>query len=204
MDTITPKKVLLLLCKGTELLEASAFIDVMGWANDEGSIPISVVIAALTSAPVICAFGVRIVPDRTLADISVSDFEALAIPGGFETFGFYEDAYSPTVQDLISSFAEAGKPVATICVGALPLAKTGSLSGRNATTYHLGDGRRRRQLAELGALVANQHVVQDGPFVTSSCPATAVDVALRLLATITNEANAQHIRHLMGFSSAIT
>jgi protein deglycase len=202
MNAITPKKVLLLLCKGTETLEASAFIDVMGWANEEGLMPVSVVTAALSSAPVICTFGARIVPDRTLADITVSDFDALAIPGGFETFGFYEDAYSPIVQELIGHFAEAGKPVAAICVGALPLAKTGLLSGRNATTYHLGEGHRRRQLAEFGALVVDQHVVQDGQFITSSCPATAVEVALRLLAAITNEANAQRIRYLMGFSNA--
>lgn len=40
MSAIKPKKVLLLLCKGTETLEASAFIDVMGWANDEGAMAI--------------------------------------------------------------------------------------------------------------------------------------------------------------------
>ena len=193
---------LLLLCKGTETLEASAFIDVMGWANDKGSMPILVVTAALSPAPVICTFGVRIVPDRTLADVSVADFDALAIPGGFETFGYYEDAFSPGVQDLIRQFAQAGKPVATICVGALPLAKTGLLAGRKATTYHLGEGRRRQQLAEFGALVLDEHLVQDGPFVTSSCPATAVEVALRLLAAITDKANAHHIRQLMGFSDA--
>ena len=80
------------------------------------------------------------------------------------------------------------------------LAKTGLLTGRRATTYHLSGGHRRAQLSALGALVVDESVVQDGNFITSSCPATAVEVALRLLATITDVANAQHIRYLMGFS----
>jgi 4-methyl-5(b-hydroxyethyl)-thiazole monophosphate biosynthesis len=202
MTTFAPKKVLLLLCQGTETLEASAFIDVMGWANDAGSTPISVVTTALSPSVVTCTFGVRLIADRSVSEISACEFDALAIPGGFQPFGFYDDAYSPIVQNLIRQFGELRKPIGAICVGALPLAKTGLLSGRRATTYHLGEGRRRRQLSEFGALVVDEHVVQDGQFITSSSPATAVEVALRLLAAITNEANAQHIRYLMGFSNA--
>lgn len=201
MSTVPRKKVLLLLCKGTETLEASAFIVVMGWATDHGSTQISVVTAATSLAPVVCTFGIRIVPDCVLTDVAVSDFDALAVPGGFETFGYYEDAYSPIVQQLIRKFAQAGKPIAAVCVGALPLAKAGILVGHRATTYHLGEGYRRKQLAELGVHVIDQHVVEDGQFVTSSCPATAVEVALRLLAAISNEANAHRVRCLLGYSN---
>ena len=200
MRVDVPKKVLLLMCQGTETLEASAFIDVMGWANDSGSTPISLITAAISPSVVTCTFGVKLIADRSLSDINAADFDALAIPGGFENFGFYEDAYSPVVQTLIRQFGELGKPIAAICVGALPLAKSGLLNGRRATTYHLSEGHRRAQLSALGAVVVDESVVEDGNFITSSCPATAVEVALRLLATITDTANAQHIRYLMGFS----
>jgi len=200
MRVDVPKKVLLLMCQGTETLEASAFIDVMGWANDSGSTPISLITAAISPSVVTCTFGVKVIADRALSDIHATDFDALAIPGGFENFGFYEDAYSPVVQTLIRQFGELGKPIAAICVGALPLAKSGLLNGRRATTYHLSEGHRRAQLSALGAVVVDESVVEDGNFITSSCPATAVEVALRLLATITDTANAQHIRYLMGFS----
>lgn len=200
MPDAAPKRVLLLLCRGTEIIEASAFLDVMGWANDEGSTPVAVVTAATGDLAVTCAFGARIMADRLVSGLSAPEFDALAIPGGFEPYGFYDDAYSPAVQGLIRQFGELGKPIATVCVGALPLAKAGLLSGRRATTYHLGEGRRRRQLAALGALVVDEPIVQDGPYITSSCPATAVEVALRLLAAVTSSANADRIRHLMGFS----
>jgi 4-methyl-5(b-hydroxyethyl)-thiazole monophosphate biosynthesis len=200
MNSVSKKRVLLLLCQGTEIFEASAFIDVMGWANDVGSTRIELVSVAMKPQVVTCTFGARMIADRPVSEISVTDFDALAIPGGFETFGFYEDAYSTEIQNLIREFGALQRPIGAICVGALPLAKTGLLSGRRATTYHLGEGRRRGQLSELGALVVDGHVVQDGPYITSSSPGTAVEVALRLLAAMTNEANAQHVRYLMGFS----
>ena len=138
-------------------------------------------------------------PDVLLHEVKADDFDALAIPGGFETYGFYEEAYSEPVAQLIRQFDAATKPIASICVGALPLAGSGVLAGRNATTYHLRDGLRRRQLAEFGVNVIDQPVVCDRTITTSTSPATAVAVAFRLLSQLTGEDNANHIRCLMGF-----
>jgi 4-methyl-5(b-hydroxyethyl)-thiazole monophosphate biosynthesis len=91
------------------------------------------------------------------------------------------------------------KPIASICVGALTLAHSGILDGCPATTYHLGDGRRRQQLAELGARVVDQPIVQSNNVITSTSPATAIEVALLLLEVVTGNENAAEIRRLMGF-----
>jgi 4-methyl-5(b-hydroxyethyl)-thiazole monophosphate biosynthesis len=195
---VPTKNILLLLCEGTELLEAAAFFDIMGWSTSYGSVSVAVTTAA-NAREVVCTFGMRVRVDRRCAEIDAADFDGLAIPGGFESFNFYADAYSPTVQNLIGQFVAVGKPIAAICVGALPLAKTGSLAGRRATTYHLMNGRRRKQLAELGADVVDEMVVEDGPFITSTSPATAMEVAFRLLERVTGIENATAIRKLMGF-----
>jgi 4-methyl-5(b-hydroxyethyl)-thiazole monophosphate biosynthesis len=42
--------------------------------------------------------------------------------------------------------------------------------------------------------------VRDGNIITSTSSATAIEVALSLLAELTGKENADHIRHLMGFS----
>lgn len=42
-----------------------------------------------------------VIVDRTISEINVDDFDALAIPGGFEEFGFYEDAYDERFIELI-------------------------------------------------------------------------------------------------------
>ena len=93
------------------------------------------------------------------------------------------------------------KPIASIFVGALPIAHSGVLKRRCATTYHLMDGKRRRQLADYDVEVLDRQVVRDGNIITSTSPATAVDVALELVADLTDEDNAAKVRHLMGFAA---
>jgi len=197
------KRVLLLLPKGVEIYETAAFIDVIGWANRYGDEPMELVTAA-TEPELRSTFGLRILADRLIADLDPAEFDALALPGGFEEFGFYEDACSEPFAALIRGFDAAAKPIASICVGALPLASSGVLAGRRATTYHLGDGRRRRQLADFGVEVKDAALVSDGHIVTSTSPATAVGVALTLVAALTSEANAAKIRGLMGFDETAT
>jgi 4-methyl-5(b-hydroxyethyl)-thiazole monophosphate biosynthesis len=121
------------------------------------------------------------------------------MPGGFEEYGFYDDVYSEAVAELIRAFDRAAKPTASICVGALPLGRSGVLCGRRATTYHLSGGHRRKQLADFGVAVVDEPVVRDGHVITSTSPATAVEVALALVETLTDRQNADTIRHLMGF-----
>ncbi|MEM9940729.1 MAG: DJ-1/PfpI family protein [Planctomycetota bacterium] len=147
-----------------------------------------------------CTFGTFVIqPDTVLANISASDFDAVAIPGGFETEGFYEDAFSDSVLKTIVEFNENDKPVASICVGALPLGKSGILNGRRATTYHLSEGKRRTQLAEMGVDVVDEAIVIDKNVITSTSPATAVGVALTLVEKLSSKKNADHVRHEMGF-----
>lgn len=194
------KRVLVVLPNAFEVFEAAAFIDVLGWANHYGDTPIETVTAG-TNAEIECTFSVLTVrPNVLLADIDPVEFDAVAIPGGFESQGFFTDAYSETVLQTLRDFEKSGKPVASICVGALALAKSGILSGKRATTYHLMGGKRRRQLAELGANVVDAAIVADDNKITSTSPATAIDVALLLVERLTSSQNAEQIRHLMGFA----
>lgn len=192
------KRVLLLLCDGVEILEAATLYDVLGWASESGSETIDVVTAGLRT-PVRCTFGLPLVPDRMIHEVAAEDFDAVAVPGGFGEYGYYEEALSDAVGDLIRRFDELGRPIASICVGALPVAASGALEGRCATTYHLMGSQRRDQLAAFGAEVVDGPIVRDGNIVTSTGPATAVDVAFGLLEDLTDVTNAARIRRLMGF-----
>jgi 4-methyl-5(b-hydroxyethyl)-thiazole monophosphate biosynthesis len=192
------KRVLLLLSKGVEIYEAAAFYDVLGWSGAYGTEAIEVVTVGLHDE-VRGTFGIRLIPDKLLSAISAEDFDALAMPGGFEAYGYYEDAYSEEVAELIRRFDALQKPIASICVGALPLAHSGILRGRQATTYHLREGLRRKQLAEFGVEVLDQPIVHDRNVTTSTSPATAMDVAFSLLTILTDEKNAEQIRRAMGF-----
>lgn len=196
------KKVLILLANGFEIYEAAAFIDILGWATTFGSEPIEIVTAGI-SERLHCTFGFDVIPDSVISKVDLKSFDALAIPGGFEKAGFYHDAYSPAFIEVIRQFEDSGKPISSICVGALPVGKSGVLQGRKATTYHLLEGIRKKELSSMGADVQDSHIVRDKNITTSSSPATAIGVAIDLLERLTSRENADHILEMMGFDSFI-
>jgi 4-methyl-5(b-hydroxyethyl)-thiazole monophosphate biosynthesis len=190
------KKILLLLADGFEFFEASVFIDVMGWNHAEGDGTTQLFTCGLRRE-IKSSFNQRLVVDYVLEEIDVSDFEALAVPGGFEIYGFYNDAYDERFLSVIRAFRAAGKMIASICVGALPLGKSGILTGKNGTTYN--SSVRREALKSFGVNVLNQPVVFADNIITSWNPSTAMDVAFLLLEHLTNKKNTDNVRRLMGF-----
>ena len=192
-------KVLLFCCKGFEMMEFAPFIDVMGWARNDYEIDVEVITAGFLKT-VTSAFGIRTRVDKIFDEIDIDEYDALIIPGGFEEYGFYEEAYSDRFLELIRRFDMSGKYIASVCVGALPLGASGILKGRRATTYHLGDGRRQKQLAEFGAeVIPDQSVVLDNNVITSFCPQTAPLVAYRLLGLLAGENIAKTVAEAMGY-----
>ncbi|MHB8065057.1 MAG: DJ-1/PfpI family protein [Ruminiclostridium sp.] len=191
-------KTLLLLAKGFETMEFSVFIDVLGWArNDYGyDVPIE---TCGFQKKVMSAFNIPILVDKVIDEINVDDYAALAIPGGFEEYGFYEEAYDEKFLNLIREFDIKEKIIATICVAALPLGKSGVLKYRKATTYHLRDAYRQKQLAEFLVDVVNEPIVIDKNIITSYCPETASGVAFKLLELLTSKEQMEVVKNAMGF-----
>lgn len=194
-------KILLFCCKGFETMEFAPFVDVFGWARNDFHYNIDVVTCGFTKT-VTSTFGVTITTDKTVDEICVNDYDALAIPGGFENFGFYEEAYDKRFLNLIAEFDKQKKWIASICVGALPIGKSGALTGRNATTYHLSEGKRQRQLAAFGVnVIPDQRIVKDCNIITSFCPETAVDVAFILLICLIGREKADAVISAMGYNA---
>lgn len=190
------QKVLLLLAKGFETFEASVFIDVIGWNQEEGDHSTKLYTCGLKKE-IESSFNHRFIVDYTVDQIDVTEFDALAIPGGFEVYDFYKDAYDEKFLDLIRRFRANNKIIASICVGALPLGKSGVLKGKRGTTYN--NTVRREALQSFGVTVVNQPIVCEDNIITSWNPYTAIDVALLLLELLTTKDNSKRIRELMGF-----
>jgi protein deglycase len=193
-----PKKVLLFLAQGFEAYEASVFTDVFGWSRERGFEPVDLVTTGLR--PVItCYWNLIVQPQIPFDQINPDDYDALAIPGGIEVAGFYEDAFDERFLNLIRDFDQKGKPIAAICVGAIPIGKSGVLANRKATTWDLNNGHRRKQLAGYGALVQDQQLVVDENIITSTGPATSLDVAFTLLGMLTGVENVNEVKRNMRF-----
>ena len=191
-------KVLLFLAKGFETMEASVFIDVFGWAKVSYGYDVEVVTCGVHET-VISAFGVPVKVDVLLSDVDSEEYDALAIPGGFEEYGFYDEAFSSEIGKLIKDFDARKKGIASVCVGALALAHSGILKGRRATTYHLNYGIRQKQLAAYDVEVVNEPVVIDDNIITSFCPQTAPYVALDLLEKLVGNEKMLIVKTAMGF-----
>lgn len=191
-------KTLLFLAKGFETMEFSAFVDVLGWARNDYGYDLPVVTCGFQKE-VISTFSIPVLVDQTIDEINVDDFAALAIPGSFEEYGFYEEAYDERFLSLVREFNAKGKLIASICVAALPLGKSGILKGRRATTYHLRDAYRQKQLRAFEANVVNEPIVVDGNVITSYCPETASGVAFKLLELLTSRKQMEIVKKAMGF-----
>ena len=152
------KKVLLLLAEGFETFEACVFIDIIGWNLVEGDGTTELFTCALKKE-IKSSFNQRFIVDYLIDDIDVNEFDALAVPGGFEVYGFYKDAYNDKFLDLIRGFRIHDKFIASICVGALPLGKSGILKGKKGTTYK--SDVRREVLKGFGVVVVDESIVID-------------------------------------------
>jgi 4-methyl-5(b-hydroxyethyl)-thiazole monophosphate biosynthesis len=195
-------KVLLLLADGFEIFEASVFIDVCGWNLVDGDGTTKVIVCGLRKE-INSTFGVKLIADITADELDVDDYNALAIPGGFDEYNFYDEAYSEQFLAIIRSFHRKGKIIASICTGALPIAKSGILTGKYGTTYNKRHGIRQNALKSLGVNVVNEPIVEDDNIITSCNPSTALDVAFKLLEKLTNKQNASRIKELMGFEETV-
>lgn len=192
------KKVLLFLAQGFEAYEASVFTDVMGWSRSFGNEPVDLNTTGFRPE-LKCTWNLIVRPELEFEKINVQDFDALAIAGGFEKAGFYEDAYDERLLNLIRAFDKEEKIIAAICVSALPVGKSGVLKGRKATTYDLLDGVRRKQLADFGAKVQDESIVIDKNIITSTGPSTGLDVAFSLLEMLTDKENVDLVKKYMRF-----
>ena len=193
------KRVLLLLADGFETFEASVFIDVIGWNLVDGDHSTELFTCGLQKE-VKSSFNQRCIVDYLIDEIDVDSFDALAIPGGFEEYNFYKDAYDERFLNLIRTFKAKNKIIASICVAALPLGKSGILKDKSGTTYNK-NAVRLEALKGFDVHVVNEPIVVDDDIITSWNPSTAVDVALLLLELLTSKANADYIRLIMGFDT---
>src|SRR3712207_7569464 len=77
--------------------------------------------------------GLRVRPDRALADVRTEDVRLLILPGGDMWEG--EDAYPRAqLEALIGEIVGSGRPVAAICGATVAMARTGLLDDRRHTS----------------------------------------------------------------------
>jgi protease I len=108
--------------------------------------------------------GMKVKVEKTVTQVSVTDFDALFIPGG----------YSPDqlrshdeVVAFVKQFGATGKPIFFICHGAQLLITADLLKGRKVTGWKS----LIQDIKNAKAEYLDQEVVEDGNFISSRYPA---------------------------------
>jgi 4-methyl-5(b-hydroxyethyl)-thiazole monophosphate biosynthesis len=161
-------KALVFLATGFEEIEALTVVDVLRRAG------VDVTVAGLTPNVTEGKHGVKVVPDKSIDDVKVEDFDAVVAPGGNP--GYKNLRKDPRVIDMVKKAFNSNKLVAAICAGPTVLSDAGILEGKACTIYPGMD----QELEAGGGKPKHDIVVVDGNIITSRGPATALPFALKL------------------------
>lgn len=101
--------------------------------------------------------------EKAVEDVSVQDFDALFIPGGYSPDRLRAH---PEPVAFVRAFVESGKPVLGICHAAQLLITADVVKGRKMTGYVSII----QDIKNAGAVFVDQPVVEDGNFVFSRDP----------------------------------
>jgi protein deglycase len=159
--------VLIPLAQGCEEIEAVTIIDILRRAG------IVVVSAGLDVQPVRASRGTVLIPDSTLDNALLDAYDMLVLPGGQP--GSNNLKADARIMALLARMAKQEKFLCAICAAPAVLAQAGLLDGRRATCFPGALDKFPAVLRQAGA------VVEDGKFITSRGPGTAMDFALVLV-----------------------
>lgn len=137
-------------------------------------VPHDVFLVAEREAPVRCAKGMRVLPDRTSAQCTALD--VLLVPGGM---GTRREVENRKLLDWIAAVASRAKWVTSVCTGALLLTAAGPARGKRVTT-HWGFIETLRARNEAAEVLAHYRYVRDGNLVTAAGVSAGIDMALWL------------------------
>ncbi|MCK8782236.1 type 1 glutamine amidotransferase [Rhizobium sp. NTR19] len=102
--------------------------------------------------------------DKTVGDVSASDFDGLVIPGG--CVGADKLRADAATVSFVHSFFEQAKPVGVICHGPWLLVEAGVVKGRTVTSYPT----LKTDITNAGGNWVDKEVVVDKGLVTSRNP----------------------------------
>ncbi len=129
--------------------------------------------------------NLEMIASKSLGEVDSPDI--LVIPGGIGTRALLEDEQ---LLGWIRGVHETSTWTTSVCTGSLLLAAAGLLDGAPATTHWLV----RDLLAELGAEVVPDRVVEHGKIVTAAGVSSGIDMALGLVQKIYGDAAAQAVQ----------
>jgi transcriptional regulator GlxA family with amidase domain len=147
--------------------------------------PFEIWLVAETNAPVVTSGGMKVIPDHTFETCPRLDI--LVVPGGW---GTRRELNNPAMLAWLRLRAPEVEILTSVCTGAMLLGAAGLLDGRRATTHWRSLDWMRESFPAV-TVEYDQHVVEDGPVLTSAGISAGIDMALKVVARYHGEAVAR-------------
>ncbi|HSH36557.1 DJ-1 family glyoxalase III [Schnuerera sp.] len=175
------KKVLLLLAKGFEEVEALTTVDYLRRMD------IIVDTCSIGEIEVQGAHRIIVKADKKIDQInSIKSYDGLVIPGGLPGATNLRD--DNRVIKLVKEFNKDEKLIGAICAGPIVLQRAGIITGKRVTSYPGFDN----DLKE--SEYKDDLVVQDGNIITARGPAVAVYFALKLVENLVGKKKEEELK----------
>jgi transcriptional regulator GlxA family with amidase domain len=147
--------------------------------------PFEVSLVAPSREMVTTSGGMKVVPDAAFEDCPVPDI--LVIPGGW---GTRREMSNESMLNFVQRHAGRVEVLASVCTGALILARAGLLDGLQATT-HWRSLEMMQHLFPKVKVESRMHVVRAGKVLTSAGISAGIDMALNVVADYFGDAIAR-------------
>ena len=174
-------KALVFLATGFEEIETVTIVDVLRRAG------IEVIVAGLTPNAIEGAHEMKMVPDTSLDDVEIEDFDAIVVPGGNP--GYKNLRKDSRVISMIKQAFNSNKLIAAICAAPAVLSDAGTLKGKACTIYPGMEN----ELEKGGGIPKQDTIVIDENLVTSRGPATALPFAITLVEKLAGKEAAEAV-----------
>ena len=193
-DASAPRHIGLLLFDGVEELDAVGPWEVLAyWTRQHPEDGWSISCLSADGADVIGAKNLVLGAHHSFEDAPALD--VLIHPGGHGTRRLLRD---PDHLDWVRARRESVPLMASVCTGSLVYAAAGLLKGRPATTHWAS----LNLLSELDPTVRTDvaaRFVDDGDLITSAGVSAGIDMALHLVARLTDVERAREVRRYIQY-----
>ena len=132
-----------------------------------------ITVANSTGQPSKSMFGKVVRPDKTLYDVSASDFDAIVFVGGSGAAAYFDNQKALS---LAREFNKEGKVVAAICIAPSILVNAGILDGKRVTSFPS-----QRDNINAVATYTGKPVEVDGKIITANGPMAAKDFGKKIV-----------------------
>jgi YHS domain-containing protein/putative intracellular protease/amidase len=123
-----------------------------------------------TTSPIHAGGGMQIIPDYTFANAPAP--KVVVIPA--------QSKPSEAMLKWIRESTKSTDVTMSVCTGAFVLAKTGLLSGKSATTFHMAFGNFAMEFPDIN-LKRGARFVEDGNLASAGGLSSGIDLALRVV-----------------------